>query len=473
MGCISSGANAGNANNVRNVNTDGNAWNNNNAMNTNGVAVDCEEKCVKVSKSMPKSESLPKESITCFSSENELENSDDVDLPWVSTSKNGDKFARFAHHNRWSDDDEEWLIHDITSFDSLYRASNKCKRGVLWKDSVAGFMRKRLVSLKKLQEDLISGKYKISPYNTFVVHEKKTRLIVSTRFRDRVFQRSMCDDYLYDQMTKGFIYDNCACQVGKGTEFARNRLCCHLQRYWRKHGLNGYILKIDIHDYFGSTPHEVAKAAVRKRVQSDWVYGQVCDIIDSFDQISPDKGMGLGSQVTQLVQLAVLDDIDHYIKEGLRIKHYVRYMDDFVLFHEDKNYLLQCKQEIIKRLAALGLSINTKKTCVQKMGSGIHFLGFSFRITESGKVVKTVLKKNIKKEKTKLKKLVAFTTIGYMDKSKVDQCYQSWKGHVEYGNSHKLILEMDAFYKSLYKNMEVNKYVQIYESKRPDYCASP
>ena len=175
-------------------------------------------------------------------------------------------------------------------------------------------------------------------------------------------------------------------------------------------------MKIDIHDYFGSTPHEVAKAAVRKRVQSDWVYGQVCDIIDSFDQISPDKGMGLGSQVTQLVQLAVLDDIDHYIKEGLRIKHYVRYMDDFVLFHEDKNYLLQCKQEIIKRLAALGLSINTKKTCVQKMGTGIHFLGFSFRITESGKVVKTVLKKNIKKEKTKLKKLVAFTTIGYMDK---------------------------------------------------------
>ena len=119
MGCISSGANAGNANNVRNVNTDGNAWNNNNAMNTNGVAVDCEEKCDRVSESMPKSESLPKESITCFSFENEVKNSDDVDLPWVSTSENGDQFAGFAHHNRWSDDDEEWLIHDITRIISI------------------------------------------------------------------------------------------------------------------------------------------------------------------------------------------------------------------------------------------------------------------------------------------------------------------------------------------------------------------
>lgn len=155
-----------------------------------------------------------------------------------------------------------------------------------------------------------NGTYKLDAYTQFKVYEPKERDIVSTRIKDRVFQRSLCDNYFYDTMTKSFIYDNCACQDGRGTEFARKRLICHLQKYYRKHGTEGWVLKADLKNFFGSTSHELAYSAVTKRVNDEWVNGEIKRIIDSFNQgDDPEVGMGLGSETTQLIQLAVLDAV--------------------------------------------------------------------------------------------------------------------------------------------------------------------
>lgn len=328
---------------------------------------------------------------------------------------------------------------------------NQDKKRNRKKDSVAGFVKNGLVNCMKLEEDLMSGTYRISPYNVFEVHEKKTRVIVSTRIRDRVFQRSLCDNYLTAQISKGLIYDNCACLPGKGTDFARKRLKCHLQRHFRKHGLSGYVLKIDIHDFFGSTLHSVAKAAIRKRLDDEWAIERVLEIIYSFNHLSPDRGMGLGSQVTQLVQPAILDDIDHFIKERLQIKGYVRYMDDFILVHEDKEHLRRCLAVITKMLGDLGLSISEKKTGIQPVGQGIHFLGFSHRLTETGKVISTVHHKKISKERRKLRKLAAFVGAGRITRTKADKCLESHLAHIGKGDCHELYLNTKAFYAGLYQ----------------------
>lgn len=262
---------------------------------------------------------------------------------------------------------------ECCSFENLYKAMQKCKRNVMWKDSTAGFVKNGLKNCLKLHDELMQDKYKIMPYSIFVIHERKTRIISSTKMRDRVVQRSLCDNYLYHELTKGFIYDNCACLKGKGTDFARNRLKCHLQRFYRKHGRDGYVLKVDIHDFFGSTPHKTAKKAIDKRVKDEWTKKMVYDVIDSFTHIASDRGIGLGSQVSQLVQLAVLDDIDHKIKEQLKIKAYVRYMDDLVLVHESKEYLQGCLEIIKADIENLGLEINEKKTGIQPLKHGIKF----------------------------------------------------------------------------------------------------
>ncbi len=340
----------------------------------------------------------------------------------------------------------------VCAFRSLYKAMRKCKKNVMWKDSVAGYVKNGLVNCYKLRSQLLEGTYKIDKYSIFTIHEPKKREIVSTRMKDRVFQRSLCDNYLYSAITRTFIHDNCACQVGKGTDFAMDRLNCHLQKHFRRHGMDGYILKCDLSNYFGSTHHNTAKNTTSMRIESAWVNNHTDKIIDSFNQgEDPDIGMGLGSQITQLTQLAVLDRMDHFIKERLGIKYYIRYMDDFMLIHHDKDHLKHCLREIDKHISSLGLKLSPKKTQIFPIKQGIKFLGFIFRPTETGKVIRKLTKDNVAHEKRKLGRMKTLVDRGVMTKEHVNECYQSWKAHAKRGNTHNLILSMDQYYKNLWK----------------------
>lgn len=267
----------------------------------------------------------------------------------------------------------------VCGFRNLYNAMHKCSRNVKWKDSVYGYLDNGLVNIYKLRKSLYDGTYKISKYTQFKVYEPKERDIVSTRFNDRVFQRSLCDNYLYHEVTKHFIYDNVACQEDKGTTLGLNRLTCQMQRFWRKHGMDGWIYKFDLKDYFGSTPHSVAFESVSSRIDDDWVESEVLRLVKSFNQgEDPNKGMGLGSEPTQLTQLAVLDDLDHYIKEQLHIKHYIRYMDDFILIHHDKEYLKYCGEKIRERIQSKGLRLSLKENTVVSFQTADTFPRFQF-----------------------------------------------------------------------------------------------
>lgn len=358
---------------------------------------------------------------------------------------------------------------EICTFRNLYDAMRLCKRGVIWKDSVAGYVVNGLVRIHRLKKSLENDKYDISPYTEFKVYEPKERDILSTKIKDRVFQRSFVDNYFYDEMTRSFIYDNGACQKGRGTERTRKRLICHMQRFYRKHGLTGYTLKGDLSNFFGSTKHEVAYAAVNKRVSDEWARRESKRIIDSFNNgPDPEIGMGLGSQCTQIIQLAVLDKFDHYVKEVLRIKHYVRYNDDFILIHEDKGYLRYCLSGIDNWMTSRGLKLNPKKTQIANFSQGVKFLGFRFRPTETGKVVMTLLPEKVSHERRKLKRMRDGVRQDRLIKSDVDRSYESFKANLTNNGKHKsehpgrrarrschgLELAMDAFYKDLWRDDE-------------------
>ena len=355
---------------------------------------------------------------------------------------------------------------EICSFKNLYKAMQLCKRGVMWKDSVAGYVMNALSRTYYLKNNLMHDPYKVGKYNRFTVHEPKERNIVSVNFKDRVFQKSLVDNYFYDEISRSFIHDNAACQIGKGTEHSRKRLICHMQRYWRKHGLEGYVLKGDLSNFFGSTKHDLAYSAVAKRVDDEWVKSVSKAVIDSH-VYGPQKGIGLepGSAVVQLIQLAVLDEFDHFVKEQLRIKYYDRYNDDFIMIHSDREYLKMCLSKVDEWMSTRGLTLNPRKTQIAKLSQGIKFLGFRFRLTDTGKVLMTLLPEKVSKEKRKLRKLVAKTKNGEISKEDVNGNFRSFKANISNsgkkrkGNPgrrarrscHGLELEMDQFYKRLWE----------------------
>lgn len=340
----------------------------------------------------------------------------------------------------------ESVQNTVCSFSNLYKSAQVCRRNVNWKDSVAHFTNHSLASVYRLQNFLRTDTYKISEYSRFEICEPKLRKITSTRFKDRVFQRSLCDNYLTKVVSKDFIPDNYACQKNKGTDRARECLERHLKAFYSRHQINGYILKVDIHDYFGSTQHTVAISAMRKRIPDPWALTHVVNIINSFENNNDySKGIGLGSQVSQLIQLAVLDDLDHFITQNLHIKLYVRYMDDFILIHHSKKYLIHCLHQIIHFLRTIFLEISPKKTKLFKVTQPIKFLGFSFKLHPTGKVTKRITPDNIKRERRKLRKLIIRVKFDKMTLETFEDCYQSWRAFVKKTDSRGQMLKMDRY----------------------------
>ena len=340
---------------------------------------------------------------------------------------------------------KEMVISDEALFDSM----TKCKKGVMYKSSVAFFYLHCMNEITKLSDELRTDQYKARKAKTFEITSPKHRTIVSIAFRDRVFQRSLNDLVIYPAMTKQFIYDNAACQKGKGTDFARNRLKEFLHRFYRRHGTEGYVLKIDIKKYYDNISHDYAKEIFREKLD-DWSYQQVEKIIDT--QYLKEKGFNAGSQVIQILGISALNKVDHFIKEKLRIKYYIRYQDDFILFHSDANYLEFCKKEIEKKLIEVGLEFNKKKTKIIPITNRIEFLGFDYRLTTTGKVIMSVSSKKVKTEKRHLRKMIAKSKRGELPKHKVDEHFESVINHYSLGNSNKLIARMRKYYRELWRN---------------------
>ena len=140
-------------------------------------------------------------------------------------------------------------LEKSASLDNLFEATRLRSKGVAWKDSVLGFRTNIIPNIIRLRNELISGSYRILPYLWFLIYEPKRREIEATAFRDGVVQKSLCKNYLYQEIVRHFIYDNSANQIGKGTDFARNRLKCQLHRFERKHGLEGWVVQFDIHNF--------------------------------------------------------------------------------------------------------------------------------------------------------------------------------------------------------------------------------
>lgn len=335
---------------------------------------------------------------------------------------------------------------EVTGYEALYRSMMKCKKGVMWKDSTAHFCLNGMTEVMKLEQSLMDGTYKERPGRTFTVYEPKKREILSISFRDRIYQRSLNDNAVYPMMAKSFIYDNCACQQGKGTDFAMNRLHAHLQRYYRKHGKDGWVLQCDIKGYYPNMPHEVAKKKFAKHLD-EWTFAEVKKILDRFEG---DIGFNPGSQLIQIAGISVLDEMDHFIKEKLRIKHYIRYMDDFILISNDKQYLRNCLENIKEYLKERGFELN-EKTSLYRMSQGIKFLGFRFVLTDTGKIIRLIKTESVKRERRKLRKLVQLAKKGKLTRKKVDQCYESYKAHARRGNTWKMLQRLDEFYKNLWK----------------------
>ena len=340
-------------------------------------------------------------------------------------------------------------IDYVIGIEPLYKSMNECRKGVMWKDSVASFYLNGVERCINLHTQLADGTYKARPPVHFLITSPKPREIASITFKDRVYQRSLNDNAVYPIMSRSFIYDNFACQKGKGTDAARNRMKEFLRDFYRHYGVNGYVSQFDIHGYYPNMDHELTEKLFENRLSTE-VGQMVIDI--RRDQYEGDKGYNPGSQLIQIAGISFLDGFDHFVKEKLKVKYYIRYMDDFIMLSDDKSRLERCKADAEEYLKGLRFELNEKKTRIFPMSDGIDFLGFKFKLTETGNVLMLIRPENVKRQRRKLRRLVSRSKKGLIPRAKVDESYAAWRNHASKGNTFKLLMRMDAYYKKLWED---------------------
>ena len=337
---------------------------------------------------------------------------------------------------------------DVISFEALMKAADQCCKGVMWKSSTQTFKINQMRWVAELHKQLEEGKYKSRGFTNFTITERgKTRHIQSVHISERCVQKSLCQNALRPIIEPRLIYDNSASLPGKGTAFALRRLRKHLWQHYQKHGWTGGILLMDYSNYFGSIDHEILLRMLRNVIEDDRVYQLTKHFIDCFDR---DVGLGLGSEVSQICAIFYPNQIDHYIKEKLRIKGYGRYMDDSHLIHKDIDYLQYCLQVVEEMAADIGLNLNQKRTQIVRLDEHFEYLKKRIHMTETGKVIMRLTRKNITKRRQLLRKQKQMLDEGRIQFETIRQSYQSWRGYAIKYDSYQTVQSMDKLFNELF-----------------------
>lgn len=264
-----------------------------------------------------------------------------------------------------------FLFEQIVTFDNLRIAAQRTFRGnKKYTGRAAAFYFHLEYELLALEQELRSGSYRPASYSTFIIYEPKQRHISASDFRDRVVHHAICN-LLEPLLDQGMIFDSYACRVGKGAHAAVKRAQTFARRFQ-------YVLKCDIRKYFETIDHEVLKQILARKVKDPKLLDLLSVIIDhAVPDYAPGKGLPIGALTSQLFANLYLSELDHYLKEQLHIKGYLRYMDDFLTFSQTKvelRHTLPLIREFI--MSCLLLKLKEDAILLTPVSQGIPFLGF-------------------------------------------------------------------------------------------------
>lgn len=326
----------------------------------------------------------------------------------------------------------------------FYEAHLRAVKNKRHKDEVILFEIDLETNLSNLVESIKNDTYRIGKYREFVIYEPKKRIIRSLPYKDRVVHQWYVEEFIKPYFLPRFISDTCACIENRGTHYAANKIQKYMRIMKRNNG-NYYILKCDIKKYFYSIDKNILMNIMKKKISDEFLLNFTKKLI--FDGTG-DIGIPIGNYTSQYFANIYLNELDHYVKETLKIKYYVRYMDDFILLLKTKEEAKEILDKIKIFLENnLNLELN-EKTKYYPNKLGCNFCGFV--IYETHMMLRKRSKKHIKK---KIKIWNKNYENGTLNLFHTRLEWNSWCNHASHASSYNLRCKM-------YDQIQFKKYLK-------------
>jgi len=261
------------------------------------------------------------------------------------------------------------LFKQVCNFQALCNAAHEAAKGKKTKKQTAAFLLDLEPEVLQLETELRDRSYHPGSYYTFIVKEPKERMICATGFRDRVVHHAVCK-VLEPIFERSYVFDSYACRKGKGTHTAIKRAQSYMGHFQ-------YYIKLDIRKYFDSVDHGILKILLRRKIKDQDLLWLLDTIIDHpVPWTNPGKGIPIGNLTSQYFANFYLNQSDHFIKDNLGVKGYVRYMDDMLLFGNDKQSLWEIYGQVEHFLMErLELTVKNGSVVLSPTFEGLSFLG--------------------------------------------------------------------------------------------------
>jgi retron-type reverse transcriptase len=328
------------------------------------------------------------------------------------------------------------LYDKIYDFANLYQAYMRARRGKRYRDDVLCYSQNLEGNLLDLQRRLCERAWMPGGFREKCIYEPKPRDIRIAPFEDRIVHHALCD-VIGPLFEKTFIYDSYACRVNKGTHAAAGRL----QQFLRC-SESAYCLSADLSKYFDSVNHGVVIRELEWRIADVDVLELCKRILSSYESeleligTRDPKGIPIGNLTSQWFANIVGNCLDYHAKYILKAKHYLRYMDNFLILHDDKGFLIEAKLEMIRLLESLYLVLNPK-TSIFPTQLGVPFLGYrvySDHILPRGD--------NVRRGRKRIARQLQKVAHGYMSEAEFARSLRSWFAYLQQADTYSLRMQI-------------------------------
>lgn len=326
-------------------------------------------------------------------------------------------------------------IDNCFKFSKVYYYAKKCTKNVGYKKSTINFKLHMFSIVSSTCVNIKNNNYKVSDTYKFKINERgKERIIDAPTIKDRLVHKVISNEVLIPLYDSKLIYDNGASCICKGFSFTLKRVKLKLLEWYKKYGLNGYVILIDYSKFFENCDHKVIRDIHKKYIRDEYLI----KVIE--DYLFINKGLSLGIEIAQREALMYPNNLDKYIiNKGLPI---IRYMDDTLIICHSYNEALDVlnKYKIISM--ELNIKINSNKTIIVNLNRCFKFCNWKFKLLDNGNVYYKVCRNTIYRQRRKIVKMFN----NCVNIIEIYNTIVSFKAYLKLGYNYFSIKYLELFY---------------------------